>query len=151
MAWRAGLLLSLILFSLSGAQAEEWSCSADCWAATEACESLSDCATRYAECMAYKAATCALQAIEPDRLIHGNYCGLGDADGRDPIDALDLACEAHDLCYEVRGREDCFCDRVFVGQVIDLTLAGDLPANAIETAGLIAAYYGVRIQSCPQR
>ncbi|WP_414473808.1 phospholipase A2 family protein [Microvirga sp. M2] len=47
-------------------------------------------------------------------LFHGNWCGLGDMNRRKPIDALDAACRAHDLCYERRGRGACSCDRAFL-------------------------------------
>jgi Phospholipase A2 len=46
-------------------------------------------------------------------LFHGNWCGLGDANRAAPIDALDAACRAHDLCYERLGRGACPCDRSF--------------------------------------
>jgi len=51
---------------------------------------------------------------QPPPLFHGHWCGLGDADRRAPIDALDAACQAHDLCYERRGRGACSCDRAFL-------------------------------------
>lgn len=47
-------------------------------------------------------------------LFHGNWCGLGDLNRRKPVDALDAACRAHDLCYERRGRGACSCDRAFL-------------------------------------
>jgi hypothetical protein len=47
-------------------------------------------------------------------LFHGNWCGVGDANRASPIDALDAACRAHDLCYERVGRGACVCDRAFL-------------------------------------
>ncbi len=43
---------------------------------------------------------------------HGNYCGFGTIDGtlrQNPIDQLDAACQAHDICY-IEGNDHCFCD-----------------------------------------
>ncbi|WP_262029537.1 phospholipase A2 family protein [Microvirga sp. Mcv34] len=47
-------------------------------------------------------------------LFHGNWCGAGDANRAAPIDALDAACRAHDLCYEKLGRSACECDRAIL-------------------------------------
>lgn len=47
-------------------------------------------------------------------LFHGNWCGAGDADRASPIDALDAACRAHDLCYERVGRGACVCDQALL-------------------------------------
>nr|WP_279306640.1 phospholipase A2 family protein [Microvirga solisilvae] len=47
-------------------------------------------------------------------LFHGNWCGVGDADRASPVDALDAACRAHDLCYEQAGRGACICDRALL-------------------------------------
>ncbi|MBA1159423.1 hypothetical protein H0S73_25430 [Microvirga sp. Marseille-Q2068] len=47
-------------------------------------------------------------------LFHGNWCGPGDAGRAAPIDALDAACRAHDLCYERLGQRACPCDRAFL-------------------------------------
>lgn len=49
---------------------------------------------------------------QPGRMLHGNYCGFGTIDGTLralPIDALDVACQAHDICY-IEGRHHCECD-----------------------------------------
>ncbi len=47
--------------------------------------------------------------------IYGNWCGPNhpsDMDKADePIDRLDQACQAHDLCYEEQGYLSCECDR----------------------------------------
>ncbi|WP_244610563.1 phospholipase A2 family protein [Microvirga pakistanensis] len=50
----------------------------------------------------------------PPPLFHGNWCGLGDLGRGRPVDALDAACRAHDLCYERVGRGACACDRAFL-------------------------------------
>ncbi|WP_170151407.1 phospholipase A2 family protein [Microvirga subterranea] len=47
-------------------------------------------------------------------LFHGHWCGAGDQNRAAPVDALDAACRAHDLCYERVGRNACNCDRAFL-------------------------------------
>jgi hypothetical protein len=47
-------------------------------------------------------------------LFHGHWCGLGDENRASPVDALDAACRAHDLCYERMGRGACSCDKAFL-------------------------------------
>lgn len=39
---------------------------------------------------------------------------MGDAHRAAPVDALDAACRAHDLCYERTGRNACSCDKAFL-------------------------------------
>ncbi|MCB8822617.1 phospholipase A2 family protein [Microvirga rosea] len=53
-------------------------------------------------------------AEPPAPLFHGHWCGLGDQNREAPVDALDAACRAHDLCYERLGRNACACDRAFL-------------------------------------
>lgn len=48
----------------------------------------------------------------PGRMNHGNYCGFGTVDGtlrQKPVDRLDAACQAHDICYIERNHH-CLCD-----------------------------------------
>lgn len=47
-------------------------------------------------------------------LFHGHWCGAGDQNRAAPVDALDAACRAHDLCYERVGRNACDCDRALL-------------------------------------
>lgn len=47
-------------------------------------------------------------------LFHGHWCGAGDENRAAPVDALDAACRAHDLCYERVGRGACACDKAFL-------------------------------------
>src|SRR5690606_1532637 len=47
-------------------------------------------------------------------LFHGNWCGAGDRNRSSPVDALDAACRAHDLCYERSGRNACTCDKALL-------------------------------------
>lgn len=48
-----------------------------------------------------------------DNTRYGNWCGRGN-NGRNPLDVLDLACMQHDKCYDRNGRDNPYCDRVFV-------------------------------------
>lgn len=50
----------------------------------------------------------------PAPLFHGHWCGAGDRNRASPVDVLDAACRAHDLCYERVGRNACDCDRAFL-------------------------------------
>src|SRR5918995_4795823 len=50
----------------------------------------------------------------PTPLFHGNWCGAGDLNRASPVDALDAACRAHDLCYERVGRGACQCDKALL-------------------------------------
>jgi len=54
-------------------------------------------------------------------LFHGNWCGIGDVNRGRPVDALDAACRAHDLCYERMGRGACACDRAFLKATASLS------------------------------
>ena len=47
-------------------------------------------------------------------LFHSHWCGAGDQNRAAPVDALDAACRAHDLCYKRVGRNACSCDRAFL-------------------------------------
>ncbi|KEF37951.1 Parvovirus coat protein VP1 [Schinkia azotoformans MEV2011] len=42
-----------------------------------------------------------------------NWCGPGCSGPGAPINAVDAACRAHDLCYR-RNRNPCECDREFM-------------------------------------
>nr|WP_255457462.1 phospholipase [Sporosarcina sp. JAI121] len=42
-----------------------------------------------------------------------NWCGPGCNGPGDPINDLDAACKAHDVCYRM-GRNACECDREFL-------------------------------------
>ncbi len=49
--------------------------------------------------------------------ICGNWCGSGYPSANTnpkPVDALDAACMAHDLCYRQYGLYSCQCDQLFV-------------------------------------
>lgn len=65
---------------------------------------------------------------QPGRVNYGNYCGFGTIDGtlsRPPIDELDAACQAHDICY-IEGNDHCFCDgwlKQDVAAIIDNPMA----------------------------
>jgi hypothetical protein len=48
---------------------------------------------------------------------YGNYCGAGypsTSYGIAPVDDLDRACKAHDMCYTIWRRSDSACDFVFL-------------------------------------
>lgn len=51
--------------------------------------------------------------------VHGQYCGPGNAGG-EPIDDVDSACRAHDICYFENGRFNPDCDGKFVDTLTKL-------------------------------
>jgi hypothetical protein len=51
------------------------------------------------------------QAVKHGELtFHGNYCGVGNRAGADPIDALDVACMHHDACTPSGKVQSCACN-----------------------------------------
>ncbi|MCG3089894.1 phospholipase [Sporosarcina cyprini] len=42
-----------------------------------------------------------------------NWCGPGCSGPGEPVNNVDAACKAHDLCYQSGGRR-CVCDREFL-------------------------------------
>ncbi len=55
--------------------------------------------------------------------VYGNWCGpkhpkYGEGvDAPEPIDAVDSACKAHDLCYTKQGYSDCACDIALIAKL----------------------------------
>lgn len=48
---------------------------------------------------------------------YGNWCGPNHPKAHitpEPLDKLDMACKAHDLCYEYNGYLSCGCDKTLV-------------------------------------
>ncbi|UZE47334.1 hypothetical protein [Rhodopseudomonas sp. P2A-2r] len=56
-------------------------------------------------------------AVKHGELVfHGNYCGVGNRAGADPIDALDVACMHHDACTPSGGIQSCACNARLVDE-----------------------------------
>jgi hypothetical protein len=50
-------------------------------------------------------------AVKHGELVfHGNYCGVGNRAGADPIDALDVSCMHHDACTLTGKVQSCACN-----------------------------------------
>jgi hypothetical protein len=50
-------------------------------------------------------------AVKNGELVfHGNYCGVGNRAGAEPIDALDVACMHHDACTPTGKVQSCACN-----------------------------------------
>jgi hypothetical protein len=50
-------------------------------------------------------------AVKHGELVfHGNYCGVGNRAGTEPIDALDMACMHHDACTPTGKVQSCACN-----------------------------------------
>jgi hypothetical protein len=43
-------------------------------------------------------------------VFHGNYCGVGNKAGAEPVDALDVACMHHDACTPTGKVQSCACN-----------------------------------------
>ncbi len=76
-------------------------------------------------------------------LFHGHWCGAGDQNRAAPVDALDAACRAHDLCYERVGRNACDCDRALLDATAKLVrnvrVAQDVRNKAATVNSLFSA------------
>ncbi|MBM6584212.1 hypothetical protein ILT44_28870 [Microvirga sp. BT689] len=93
------------------------------------------------------------QAAAP--LFHGNWCGAGDANRASPVDALDAACRAHDLCYEQVGRGACPCDRTLLKATAALVKSPKIPetirSKAATVNSLFSAALCTETRKMPQR
>lgn len=49
-------------------------------------------------------------STEPQLLVHGHYCGLGNRAPLPPVDALDRACARHDACTPPSGLPSRACN-----------------------------------------
>ncbi|WP_343058398.1 phospholipase A2 family protein [Microvirga mediterraneensis] len=74
-------------------------------------------------------------------LFHGNWCGAGDSNRAAPIDALDAACRAHDLCYEKLGRSACECDRAILKATASLVRSPKVPEMVRSKAATVNSLF----------
>ena len=77
--------------------------------------------------------------------IYGNYCGpgYGDPTGMTPpVDAVDAACRAHDLCYGTSGYFDCACDRTLITSMPAAIAATPCATGKIAGQAIIAFFAG---------
>lgn len=74
-------------------------------------------------------------------LFHGNWCGAGDANRASPVDALDSACRAHDLCYERVGRGACICDRALLRATAALVRSRTVPETIRSKAATVNSLF----------
>ncbi|MBO1904811.1 hypothetical protein J4G37_07805 [Microvirga sp. 3-52] len=78
-------------------------------------------------------------------LFHGNWCGAGDANRASPIDALDAACRAHDLCYERHGRSFCICDRAILKATAALVRSRKIPEVVRSKAATVNSLFSAAL------
>lgn len=78
-------------------------------------------------------------------LFHGNWCGAGDANRASPIDALDAACRAHDLCYERHGRSSCTCDRAILKATAALVRSRKIPEVVRSKAATVNSLFSAAL------
>ncbi len=79
-------------------------------------------------------------------LIHGNYCGIGNRPGTEPVDALDTACMHHDACTTTGTLPSCACDD---GLRADATLVAQDPATPPDVRAVaLATAAGMAVLIC---
>jgi hypothetical protein len=78
-------------------------------------------------------------------LFHGNWCGAGDMNRALPVDALDAACRAHDLCYERVGRGDCQCDKALLKATATLVKSPKIPEAIRSKAATVNSLFSAAI------
>jgi hypothetical protein len=83
-------------------------------------------------------------AVKHGELVfHGNYCGVGNRAGTEPIYALDMACMHHDACTPTGKAQSCACNARLAeeaGAVArDPTQTAELQSLATLTATAAAA------------
>jgi hypothetical protein len=70
-------------------------------------------------------------AVKNGELVfHGNYCGVGNRAGAEPIDALDVACMHHDACTPTGKVQSCACNARLAAE------AGAVARDPTQTAEL---------------
>nr|WP_246717594.1 phospholipase A2 family protein [Microvirga flocculans] len=84
-------------------------------------------------------------------LFHGNWCGTGDANRAAPVDALDAACRAHDLCYEQVGRGACACDRAFLKATAALVKSRKVPETVRSKAATANSLFSATLCTEPEK
>jgi hypothetical protein len=88
------------------------------------------------------------QAVKHGELVfHGNYCGIGNRAGADPIDALDVACMHHDACTPSGKVQSCACNERLVEEATavarDPAQSPELQSLATLTAAAATAGLGL--------
>ena len=84
-------------------------------------------------------------AVTP--LFHGNWCGAGDVNRASPVDALDSACRAHDLCYERVGRGACACDKALLKATAALVKNPRTPETVRSKAATVNSLFSAALCS----
>ncbi|WP_018260547.1 hypothetical protein [Methylobacterium sp. WSM2598] len=77
-------------------------------------------------------------APEPNLLVHGNYCGLGNRAPLPPVDALDAACARHDACTPTGGLPSRRCNLRLFREADLISRDPRQPDDVRATAGFIA-------------
>ncbi len=78
-------------------------------------------------------------------LFHGNWCGAGDVNRASPVDALDAACRAHDLCYERVGRGACQCDKALLKATAALVKSPRTPETVRSKAATVNSLFSATL------
>lgn len=81
-------------------------------------------------------------------VFHGNYCGVGNRAGADPIDALDVACMHHDACTPSGGIQTCACNARLVEEAGAVVQDPRQPAELKSLATLVGAAAAAGMTLC---
>jgi len=84
-------------------------------------------------------------------LFHGNWCGAGDMNRASPVDALDAACRAHDLCYERVGRGACPCDKALLRATAALVRNPRIPEIIRSKAATVNSLFSAALCTEPRK
>ena len=87
----------------------------------------------------------------PAPLFHGNWCGAGDVNRASPVDALDAACRAHDLCYERVGRGACQCDKALLKATAALVKSPRTPEAIRSKAATVNSLFSAVLCTEPEK
>ena len=79
-------------------------------------------------------------------LMHGNYCGIGNRPGTQPVDALDAACMRHDDCTRTGALPSCTCDEHL--RVAAANIANDRETPPDERVAATAAASAMAVLIC---
>ncbi|MGF9761525.1 hypothetical protein AAII07_40670 [Microvirga sp. 0TCS3.31] len=62
-----------------------------------------------------------------------------------PVDALDAACRAHDLCYERFGRGACQCDKALLNATAALVKSLKIPDTIRSKAATVNSLFSATV------
>ena len=89
-------------------------------------------------CLASPAQAQSGGSMQPQLIVHGNSCGLGNRAPLPPVDALDAACARHDACTPRGGLPSRRCNLRLFREADLISRDPYQPDNVRSAAGFIA-------------